>query len=138
MAALFLHNAIFSPESSQPPTPDTDIYNADIYSPHHRRNLSSQSTANVSPFRLSQSEFSHPTEPLLHPDTSGFLAYAELLSRQPTHPMGPQPGWDVGLSLMGDPPTMRERKDTWEQAVKRRLKRLSLTKGALELLMCEH
>jgi hypothetical protein len=89
-------------------------------------------------YRTSLSDFSHPTDSLLHPGTSGSLAYADLLSRQPAHPSGPQPGWDLGLSLIGDPPTINERRDTWERAVKMRLKRLSLTKGMLELLMGEH
>ena len=132
MAALYLHHAIFSPEASH-----TTLPSAGVYSPQHIRDLSSQSTVTVIPsFRTSRdSEFSHPTEPLLHPDTSGFLAYADLLSRQPTHPGGPQPGWDLGLSLAGDPPTTKERKDTWERTIKLRLRRLSLTKRVLESLM---
>jgi len=127
MAALYLHNAIFSPEVSQDPVS------------RHRHELSSQSIVTVAPsYRTSFSEFSHLTESLLHPDTSGSPAYADLLSRQPAHPSGPQPGWDLGLSLVGDPPTIGERRDIWERAVKIRLKRLNLTKGMLELLMGEH
>jgi len=132
MAALYLHNAMFSPVALQDPVQGT-------FSPQHRHKLSSQSNMTTAPsYRTSLSEFSHPTDSLLYPGTSGSLAYADLLSRQPMHPSGPQPGWDLGLSLIGDPPTMNERRDTWERAVKMRLKRLSLTKGMLELLMGEH
>jgi len=127
MAAIYLHNAIFSPEPSQSPIPVT-------YSPRHSRNLSSQSSMTGS--RTSQ-EYSYPTAPLLPAEVSGSLAYADILSRQPMHPSGPQPGWDMGLSLVGDQPTMAERIDTWERAVKRRLKWLRSIKGALELLMGE-
>jgi len=124
MAALYLHNAIFSPEASQDPAS------------RHRHELSLQSSVTAAPnYRTSFSEFSHLTESLLHPDTSGSPAYADLLSRQPAHPSGPQPGWDLGLSLVSDSPTIRERRDMWQRAVKIRLKRLSLTKGMLELLM---
>jgi hypothetical protein len=130
-AAVYLHNAIFSPESSRPPSPNSNNVPA-----HHGRNISSQSSVTVTPsYRTSHSEFSHPTEPLLHPDTSGFLPYADMLSRQPTHPK--QSGWNLGLSLDGDPPTLKEREDNWQQAVKRRLKWLSLIKGTLEVLMGE-
>lgn len=132
MAALYLHNAMFSPDTPHPPIPSS----ADIYTPQHSRHRSSQSTATMTPSsRTSGSEFSHPTEPLLQPDTYGSMAYADILSRQPTHPNGPQPGWDMGLSLVGDQPTMDERKDFWERTVRRRLKRLRVTKGALELLI---
>lgn len=133
MAALYLHNALFNPaasaQSSATPTPDP-------YTPHHDRHRSSQSSVTVVPsFRTSNSEFSHPTEPLLNPEYSGSYAYADLLSRQPTHPSGPTPGWDMGLTLVGDQPTMRERKDFWEKAVKKRLRRLKVTKSALEMLL---
>lgn len=128
MAALYLHNSIFPPQT---------LPHANTFSPHHQRGQSSTVTVTPS-FRNSLSDFSHPTEPLLHPDTSGSLAYADLLSRQPTHPRGPQRGWDMGLSLVGDPPTLSERREAWTRAVKKRLRRLHLMKGVLELLMGEH
>jgi hypothetical protein len=43
----------------------------------------------------------------------------------------------LGLSLVGDPPTIRERRDAWQQAVRRRLRWLGLTKGTLEVAMGE-
>lgn len=132
MAALYLHNAIFTPEASESSIPASP----DPYTPHHGRHRSSHSSFTVAPsFRTSTSEFSHPTEPLLHPEISGSHAYSDLLSRQPAHPSGPQPGWDMGLSLVGDQPTMRERKDFWERTVKKRLRRLRFTKLAMEMLL---
>lgn len=130
MAALYLHNAIFSPEIPQSPTPVVDIYPR-----HHRRNQSSLSSIAAAPSVRTSNDFSHPTEPLLHSDMSGSMAYADLLSRQPMHPNGPQPGWDLGLSLVSDSPTTRENKYVWEQSIKKRLQRLGLIKSVLEILM---
>ena len=133
MAALYLHNALFNPVASEqsPPT-----VTSDPYTPHHGRYRSSQSSATVEPsFRTSSSEFSYPTEPLLDPEYTGSYAYADLLSRQPTHPSGPTPGWDMGLSLTGDKPTMGELKGFWEKAVKQRLRRLKIIKAALGMLL---
>ena len=133
MAALYLHNALFNPVASeQSPTAVT----SDQYTPNHDRYRSFQSSVTVEPsFRTSTSEFSYPTEPLLDPEYTGSYAYADLLSRQPTHPTGPTPGWDMGLSLIGDKPTNGELKSFWEKAVKQRLRRLKFLKAALEMLL---
>ncbi|KAK0457018.1 uncharacterized protein EV420DRAFT_534501 [Desarmillaria tabescens] len=114
MAALYLHNAIFSPEPAELP-------------PSHSRTISTATLRTIA------SDNSHPTEPLLNPLYSG-SAYLDLLERQPTHPRGPSPGWDMGLSL-DDTPTVRERKGYWEKAVRRRLKVLKLTVSVFEMVM---
>ncbi|KAK0440060.1 hypothetical protein EV421DRAFT_1712847 [Armillaria borealis] len=106
MAALYLHNAIFSPEPVELP-------------PSHSRTISTATLRTIA------SDHSHPTEPLLDPSYSG-SAYLDLLERQPAHPRGPSPGWDMGLSL-DDIPTLGERRGYWEKAVRRRLKVLKLT-----------
>lgn len=142
MAALYLHNAMFSqdapahPSLTHLPIPGPS---SDPYTPKHSRHQSSQSVAPSFITSTSEYAYSHPTEPLLHPETtnSGSLAYADLLSRQPHHPSGPGPGWDMGLSLVGDVPTLPERKATWEAVIRKRLRRLRLTKGALEGLIGE-
>lgn len=132
MAALYLHNSIFAQHSSDASVPAS----TDIYTPRHERHRSTQSSVTITPsFRTSTSEFSHPTEPLLHPGNSASVTYADLLSRQPTHPKGPTPGWDMGLSLATDEPTLNERRYMWELAVKKRLRILRHAKGAMELTM---
>lgn len=114
MAALYLHNAIFSPEPVELP-------------PSHSRTISTATLRTIA------SDYSHPTEPLLDPSYSG-SAYLDLLERQPAHPRGPSPGWDMGLSL-DDMPTMGERRGYWEKAVRRRLKVLKLTVLVFEMVM---
>jgi hypothetical protein len=123
MAALYLHNAIHSTETSS---------SSRSPSSPHNRNISTISSTTL---RTSTSEHSHPTEPLLHSGTSESVAYLDLLSRQPVYPHGPQPTHSRSLSLDGDPATMRERKGYWERTVKRRLRRLKLWKGSLELVL---
>lgn len=122
MAALYLHNAIhtpdYEPKSFVPPH-------------HHRRDTSSVSGATL----VSTSEYSHPTEPLLQSNTSESVAYLDLLSRQPSHPGGPRPGWTTSLSLDGDPVSSRERKLFREHLVRKKLKRLRLYKGVLEVAL---
>ncbi|KAF8064334.1 hypothetical protein FPV67DRAFT_1504536 [Lyophyllum atratum] len=119
MAALYLHNALhisdYEPTSSNP----------------HTRNVSLISNATLQ----NTSEFSHPTEPLLHSNTSESVAYLDLLSRQPTHPSGPRTTWTTSLSLDGDPVSTRERKGYREHFVKKQLRRLKLYKGSLEIIM---
>ncbi len=114
MAALYLHNAIFSPEPVELP-------------PSHSRTISTATLRTIA------SDHSHPTEPLLDPLYSG-SAYLDLLERQPAHPRGPSPGWDMGLSL-DDIPTLGERRGYWEKAVRRRLKVLKLTVLVFEMVM---
>ncbi|KAK0200711.1 hypothetical protein DFS33DRAFT_1266389 [Desarmillaria ectypa] len=114
MAALYLHNAIFSPEPAELP-------------PSHLRTISTATLKTIA------SDNSHPTEPLLNLSYSG-SAYLDLLERQPAHPRGPSTGWDMGLSL-DDAPTLGERKGYWEKAVRRRLQILKLTVSIFEMVM---
>lgn len=123
MAALYLHNAIFIPEESDPPRG---------HSPH-TRTISSGTLRTIA---TSHTSHSYTTEPLLQDSsTLASSAYHDMLARQPAHPAGPRTGWDMGLALDGQPITTRERKGFWEQTVRRRLKLLKRVKVALELVM---
>lgn len=127
MAALYLHNAIFSPETSDSSSTTSR--------PSHSRHLSVVSTGTL---RTSASEHSYPTEPLLYSGPSESPAYRDLLSRQPNHPDVPQLGWDAGLNLEGDLITIGERKEYREQSVRRKLKRLRFARCGLEIVMGEY
>jgi len=124
MAALYLHNAIYTAEHSE--------NNSDSSSSGKARRLRSLSAGTL---RTIASDFSHPTEPLLHSSTSESIAYRDLLSRQPAHPNGPRAGWDIGLDFSGDPTTLRERKIYRERLLRKRLRRLRLGKAVLELVL---
>lgn len=117
MAALYLHHALFAPDS--PPPPST------VQGPHDRQ-TSSFSTVTL----RTTSEYSHPTEPLLQHEgeLAGSTAYLDILARQPTHPSEPRTSWHTGLSLHADPITPRERKRIREQIVRRQLRRLRWSK----------
>ncbi|KII90062.1 hypothetical protein PLICRDRAFT_40243 [Plicaturopsis crispa FD-325 SS-3] len=132
MAAIHLHNALFAPDPEDSTRRVAHRSSSGSFAREHGRHTSSQSMATL---RTSFSEHSYPTEPLLDPSNSGSLAYRDLLARQPMHPSGPQPGWDLGLTLTGDQATMEERKGHWEERVRRRLRTLSATKIALEVVM---
>lgn len=120
MAALYLHNALFIPEA------------AESSGPPHTRNLSTVSSGTL---RTATTEHSHPTEPLLHSSTSESVTYFDLLSRQPHYPNEQPSNWGAGLTLDGDPATLRERRGFWEQYTRRRLKRLKITKVTLEFIL---
>ncbi|RPD77216.1 hypothetical protein L226DRAFT_533220 [Lentinus tigrinus ALCF2SS1-7] len=135
MAAVFLHNAIFTTEPPSPPS----LAHPQPGGPHphhrapnrrgpHDRQLSSVSSVTL---HTSTSEHSHPTEPLIHPGSSASSVYLDLLARQPTHPSSPPPARGSGLTLQGDPVTPRERRIQYEQMVRRRLKRLRWAQRAL-------
>ncbi|TFK63625.1 hypothetical protein BDN72DRAFT_308207 [Pluteus cervinus] len=115
------------PTSSPPSTPPPGLRQ-----PQQASHFQTASTSTI--ISTNAYEYSHPTEPLLQSTTSESVVYFDLLSRQPTHPHGPQrtQAWDMGLTLDGDPPTSRERKGLWERAVRRRLKRLKYLKWILE------
>ncbi|KAH9920823.1 uncharacterized protein BXZ73DRAFT_91857 [Epithele typhae] len=116
MAAVFLHNAIFAAEPPTPPPPSLSSH------AHSHRG---------GPFLLS-----HPTEPLLRPNSfadSASSVYLGLLARQPTHPDAPTVG--MGLTLQGDPLTMREKRVQRERAVRKLLRRLRWAKRALWALI---
>ncbi|KAI0673148.1 hypothetical protein C8Q78DRAFT_969883 [Trametes maxima] len=129
-AAVFLHNAIFT---TDPPPPASLAHRAPNRRVPHGRQLSSVSSVTL---QTSSSEHSHPTEPLIHPGSSESSVYLDLLARQPTHPSSPPPR-GVGLSLQGDPITLRERRNLWETAVRRRLKRLRWAGRVLLGIICE-
>ncbi|KXN92542.1 hypothetical protein AN958_05397 [Leucoagaricus sp. SymC.cos] len=121
MAALYLHNAIFTPDPSElaggSPFP-------------HSRNVST-----VSGTTLHASEHSHPSEPLLHPRTPDSLAYIDLFSRQATLVDEPEPlEWGPHPTLLGDPPTLREMKNIWERRLRKRLRRLRYLMRSLEII----
>lgn len=61
-------------------------------------------------------------------------AFQDLISRQPTHPDGPRAGWDLGLNLLGDPPTTAEYRSVEEHFVKNKLRRLRRATVAFEFL----
>ncbi|KIK66274.1 hypothetical protein GYMLUDRAFT_929599 [Collybiopsis luxurians FD-317 M1] len=113
MAALYLHNAIFIPEPS-----DTQD------SIPHTRTISSTTLRTIT------TDQSHPTEPLLHSNNSGSLAYQDLLSMQPGYRDSA-----VGLSFDGGHPTLSEKQGYWEKSVKKRLRILKLTGYILELIL---
>lgn len=123
MAALYLHNVVFTPEPSE---------NSRSSPFPHSRNLS---TVSGTTLHASPSECSHPTEPLLHPTTPDSLAYIDLFSRQPTLVDEPGPlEWGPNPTLLGDPPTLREKKNFWERTLRKRLRRLRLLMRVLELI----
>ncbi|KAH9853003.1 hypothetical protein C2E23DRAFT_824411 [Lenzites betulinus] len=115
-AAVFLHNAIFT---ADPPPPASLAHRAPNRRGPHDRQLSSVSTVTL---QTSTSEHSHPTEPLIHGHSESSV-YLDLLARQPTHPSS-HPPRGPGLSLQGDPVTLRGRRSIWERSVRKRLKRL--------------
>jgi hypothetical protein len=121
MAALYLHNALHSPDSSTlsrtTPLP-------------HNRNISAVSSATL---YTSTSEYSHPTEPLLRAGTSEALAYRDLLSQQPTYPDEHR---TADLPLDNGIP-LREETSLWHQAVKRRRRLLKLIEGSLGIVIGE-
>lgn len=123
MAALYLHNAVFTPEPSE----------SSRSSPFpHSRNFS---TISGTTLHASGSEHSHPTEPLLHSTTPDSLAYIDLFSGQPTLVDEPGPlEWGTHPTLLGDPPTLREKKNIWEKMIRKRLKRLRFLMRSLELI----
>jgi hypothetical protein len=125
MAALYLHNAIWTPEHPE------DRSSAGFGKPHLR-------SLSAGTLRTINSDHSHPTEPLLHASTSESIAYRDLLSRQPEHPDGPQAGWNLGLNFEGDPTTIQERKIHQEKSLRRRLRRFRIGKAILEFVFGEH
>ncbi|KAL1692470.1 hypothetical protein GGG16DRAFT_51356 [Schizophyllum commune] len=129
MAALSLHNAIFSPTTHDGPSLSPSASNSE--NSHHDR-ARSASTPTLTP---SAGEYAHPTEPLLRAETGEALAYLELLSRQPKHPDAPPEAWDKALSLQGDPASPGDRKVFWESAARRRLRRFRWIKLALEAIV---
>ena len=122
MSALDLHHALFSP------FPPDDGPFPRLHP--HARHPSSLSTTPTLHAAASPPPHSHPTEPLL-----AAAAYDALLARQPPHPAGPRPGWDMGLALAGDPETHHERRARRERAVRTRLRRLRALKRVLLLVI---
>ena len=128
MAALYLHNALFTTEPPSPPPPSISRRQHAGRVPHDRH-ISSQSSVTL---HTSTSEHSHPTEPLLQGESS---AYRDLLSRQPPHPSGPRTGWETALSLEAEPVSNSERRKLSDLSLRKRIRRLRwASKGVLYLM----
>ncbi|KAG1732658.1 uncharacterized protein EDB91DRAFT_1151335 [Suillus paluster] len=106
MAALCLHNALFTSESDKRlATPITRILSLTTIQEHNPTSLT----------------FNSP-------------AYLDLLSRQPLHPDGPR-HWDLGLDLIGDPITAAECKSLEDRITKAKLRRLQRICVAFEVVL---
>ncbi|KAH9837739.1 uncharacterized protein C8Q71DRAFT_754228 [Rhodofomes roseus] len=128
MAALFLHQALFSSESSVVPQTASSARSS------FTRDRRLSAVSSVTLHTVSNSDHSHPTEPLLNPpipEASSSSTYVDLLARQPRHPTSPSSAADGALSLEGDPLTANERRSHWERRTRRRLRRLRWTKRSL-------
>ncbi|KAF7759710.1 hypothetical protein Agabi119p4_11405 [Agaricus bisporus var. burnettii] len=124
MAALYLHNAIFTPDPSE-------ISRSSSIFPHSRN----VSTATATTLHANASEQSHTREPLLHSTTSESWAYADPFSRQAT--LFNEPGrleWGTHPPFLGDPPTLRETKIFWEKKIRKRMRRLRYLMRLLEVI----
>ncbi|KAJ4480893.1 hypothetical protein J3R30DRAFT_2375470 [Lentinula aciculospora] len=122
MAALYLHNAIFIPETSDS--------NSQEHYPHTR-------TISSTTFRTIATDHSYPTEPLLHSTNSGSLAYQDLLSRQPGYSEESGEEWSTELSMDGIPQTTsKEAQDYCRQrSVRKKLRVLKGTRLALKIVL---
>lgn len=126
MAALYLHQALFTQNPITPPAPARHSFSGHS---SHGRHLSSVSSMTL---RAPTPDHLLPTEPSLHSLDSASSVYLGLLARQPQHPTAClRSGTRVALDLEGDPETIGERKSRWERAVRRRLRRLRWTKWIL-------
>lgn len=124
MAALYLHNAIFTPEPSE-------IIRSSSIFPHSRN----PSTATTTTLHGNASEQSHTHEPLLRSSTSDSWSYINPLSGQPNSVDEPDPlEWGSPPVLLEDPPTLRETKMFWEKKIRRRLRRLRYLMRSLEII----
>lgn len=130
MAALYLHNALFTSEPPSHPPPSFARRPLSGRVPHDRQ-LSSQSSVTL---HTSTSEHSHPTEPLLHGESS---AYRDLLSRQPVHPSGAGTGWEAALSLDAEPVSTSERRRLSDLVLRKRMRRLRWASKSVLYLMGE-
>ncbi|KDQ55993.1 hypothetical protein JAAARDRAFT_317116 [Jaapia argillacea MUCL 33604] len=131
MAALYLHNALFSPEASSS-TLGPQRSQSSGRTPSHQRQPSAHSIATLTTVTT---HHSHPTEPLLHSNNSVSSAYHDLLSRQPSHPSGPQPGWDSALKLEREPVSATEARGYRQRHLREKLKRWKIVKVGLEVLI---
>ncbi|KZT68027.1 hypothetical protein DAEQUDRAFT_766612 [Daedalea quercina L-15889] len=126
MAALFLHQALFAEGS----TPQTATSSSTRSSYTQDKRLSALSSVTLT--TASNSDYSHPTEPLLNlPDSEASSAYLDLLARQPRHPSSPGGPAEAALRLEGDPVTASEQRSHLERRIRRRLRRLRWTKRSL-------
>ncbi|TFK36062.1 hypothetical protein BDQ12DRAFT_687244 [Crucibulum laeve] len=123
MAALYLHNALHSTESSE--TARGPSY-------HHSRNLSTVSSTTL---HASTSGHSQPTEPLLYtqaPISSVYYDFPDQIPREEEQP--PILEWAQTLTLEGDPVSPREKRSLWELSTRRRLKRMRRWRWILVLV----
>ena len=130
MAALYLHHALFTPDSPSPPS----VAHRSSHGSHH---YSSPSSATL---RTSTSEHSHPTEPLLNGPYLQAAAYQDILANQPVYSeVSRTTSWTTaGLSPSGDPVTSRERRGQWERFVRRKLRRLRWAKRGFKGVIGEN
>lgn len=124
MAALYLHNAIFTPEPSE-------IIKSSSIIPHSRNT----SFATTTTLHGNTSELSHTDEPLLRSSTSDSWSYMNPRSRQSDSVDRSAPlGWGSPPTLFEDPPTLRETQIFWKKKTQRRVKRLRYLMRSLEVL----
>jgi hypothetical protein len=124
MAALYLHNALH--------TPDTPSSSRTSPSPHYRNS----STVSSGTTFTRTSEYSHPTEPLLHAETSEAMAYRDMLSQQPTFGdtrRAADLSVDGGLATY----SLKEKTSLWDRHIRRRYNWLKLMRGLLGILLGE-
>ncbi|GAW06763.1 hypothetical protein LENED_008709 [Lentinula edodes] len=120
MAALYLHNAIFTPEPSDS---------------NSQRSFAHSRTISSTTLRTTTTDYSHPTEPLLQSTNSGSLAYQDLLSRQPGYQDEESEQWTAELSPDNLPPTYKEGQDYREHSVRRRLRILKRSRLVLKAVL---
>ncbi|CAK5272023.1 unnamed protein product [Mycena citricolor] len=122
MAALYLHNSIWIPETPDSVTP--------THAPHTR----TISAATIQ--SLQSSDQTH--RPLLtHSasfDSEASVAYLDLLSRQPSHPNEP-PSAPFSLHFDGDPTNARSEKERMDRLVRKRLRGLKRAMAVMEIIM---
>ncbi|KAJ4484125.1 hypothetical protein C8J55DRAFT_559254 [Lentinula edodes] len=120
MAALYLHNAIFTQEPSDS---------------NSQRSFAHSRTISSTTLRTTTTDYSHPTEPLLQSTNSGSLAYQDLLSRQPGYQDEESEQWTAELSPDNLPPTYKEGQDYREHSVRRRLRILKRSRLVLKAVL---
>ncbi|TFK48217.1 hypothetical protein OE88DRAFT_559700 [Heliocybe sulcata] len=127
MAAVYIHNALFSPEmgSGSPPGGSRPVSG-------HGRNAHQRTQSSYSVVTLqTTTTHTHPTESILHSVASVSSAYHDLLARQPPHPSEARSGWSAPLRLHDGPDVLGYR----EKALSKRLRRLRMAKVSFEVVI---
>ncbi|KZT21288.1 hypothetical protein NEOLEDRAFT_1244648 [Neolentinus lepideus HHB14362 ss-1] len=127
MAAVYIHNALFSPEigSGSPPSGSRPT-SGHGRAPHQR----TQSSYSILTLQTATTH-TYPTESILHSVASVSTAYHDLLARQPPHPSEASYGWDTPLRLHDGPEVLGYR----EKTLAKRLRRLGTAKIPLEVVL---